>query len=280
VNLRALLRQQLRRSHPDSFVVVNAWNEWGEGTAIEPSVEHGDGWLRAIEGAITDASTWKHEVHVPGSGVGVLQSTPADKVCIVVRTFAGHGDGSGLFGLRMTLGTLVALDHVHWDAYIIDTGDAPFEGMAAIVDSFADGRLHATTLPDRFHQAYDGRTSAFDATDHAVDTFCTRFSAAATTATTTTTSSSSSSTYPSYRWFLVTNGDNFYAPDALYRLPAGKADAQFMNFYSRYTLANALTLTSADATHCCTRLLNGLCHTASPQIGHIDLGAMVVRVAS
>lgn len=30
------------------FVVVNAWNEWAEGMAIEPSEEHGEEWLKRI----------------------------------------------------------------------------------------------------------------------------------------------------------------------------------------------------------------------------------------
>jgi len=258
INLRAELRQQLRRSHPDSFVVINAWNEWGEGAAMEPSIEHGDTWLRAIEGAIKDASTWTREVQVPPAGVGSLGASESDNVCIVVRTYGGHDDGH-LFGLRKTLSTLLNLVHVHWEAFIVDTGDEAFTNMDDIVSSLGDNRLHVVTLPDEYKTKYESLTSAYDATDYIGKKHCTRSGR--------------------FTWYLVTNGDNFYAPDALNYLPPDK-DAVFMNFYSRYTLVNAVISTQGDMSHCCTRLANGHCHAASPKIGHIDLGAMVMRVSS
>ena len=54
VNLRHALRTQLSRTANDSFVFLNAWNEWGEGEAVEPSVEFGHSWLQAIKDAIAD----------------------------------------------------------------------------------------------------------------------------------------------------------------------------------------------------------------------------------
>jgi hypothetical protein len=38
------------------MVLVEAWNEWGEGSYIEPQQEYGFGDLDAIRGVLTDAS--------------------------------------------------------------------------------------------------------------------------------------------------------------------------------------------------------------------------------
>jgi len=48
----------------------------------------------------------------------------------------------------------------------------------------------------------------------------------------------------------------------------------------RYTLANSISLTGASMSQCCTRFNSYTCTAAAPQIGHIDLGAMVIRRAS
>lgn len=255
VNLHAVLRQQLRRSHPDSFVVINAWNEWGEGSAIEPSVEFGDGWLRAIEDGIREASTWEREIELAPSGVGPLRASESDRVCLVVRTHVQHDDDNRLFNLRKSLATLLALEHRHWDAFIVDTGEATFENLGRIVSGFKDNRLYVVDMPKKYAKNFQAWTS-YDLTDYAINKHC-----------------------ASYRWFLATKGDDFYAPDALNYLPSG-ADAVFMNFYSRYTLANELQSTDADASHCCTRFQNGLCHAASPVIGHVDVGGMIIRMSS
>ena len=49
-----VLRQNLARTKPGGFVFVNAWNEWGEGAALEPSVQWGRRWLQATRDAIDE----------------------------------------------------------------------------------------------------------------------------------------------------------------------------------------------------------------------------------
>ena len=49
-----MLRSAIKHIDPASPVVmVEAWNEWGEGAAIEPSKEHGFGFLREIARAVS-----------------------------------------------------------------------------------------------------------------------------------------------------------------------------------------------------------------------------------
>ena len=59
--LRKVLLQTLCRSSVDEpLVFVNAWNEWGEGTHLEPDEEHGLGWLQATRNALRDALRQYH----------------------------------------------------------------------------------------------------------------------------------------------------------------------------------------------------------------------------
>lgn len=51
VGFEKYLRALLESSRPDTseqFLVVNAWNEWGEGAILEPSEEEGFGYLEAV----------------------------------------------------------------------------------------------------------------------------------------------------------------------------------------------------------------------------------------
>jgi hypothetical protein len=52
-----MLKGALRNTNPSSPVVmVEAWNEWGEGACIEPSKEFGFGFLKAMAGILGKAS--------------------------------------------------------------------------------------------------------------------------------------------------------------------------------------------------------------------------------
>ncbi len=57
-NFRRWLRAAVRRarseaSGPETAVFINAWNEWAEGTYLEPDRDFGTGWLEAVASATT-----------------------------------------------------------------------------------------------------------------------------------------------------------------------------------------------------------------------------------
>jgi hypothetical protein len=59
-NFRRWLRATLRiaRSEargPETAVFINAWNEWAEGTYLEPDRDFGTGWLEAVASATAEA---------------------------------------------------------------------------------------------------------------------------------------------------------------------------------------------------------------------------------
>jgi hypothetical protein len=42
-----------QRSLPENFIFFNAWNEWSEGTYLEPDQKYGYQYLEAIKRALT-----------------------------------------------------------------------------------------------------------------------------------------------------------------------------------------------------------------------------------
>jgi lipopolysaccharide biosynthesis protein len=53
--LSGLLDQERRRASPESLIFINAWNEWAEGTVLEPDLRHGRGYLEATRDALGKA---------------------------------------------------------------------------------------------------------------------------------------------------------------------------------------------------------------------------------
>ena len=245
-----ILRKQIQRTSPGEYVFVNAWNEWGEGASVEPSVEFGYAWLNAIK----RAKLSRTEI-IPRAGLTSNQGN--DRVCIVVRTFSGHSD-EHLYNIRGMLKSLTQLEHVNWVAFLVDTGSDPFDGLASIVASFNDRRMHIASVPNSTNRGYDPVTSGYDLSDHVMNVDCKRVSPA---------------------WILVTNGDNFYSPDALNILPP-HVDLVMMNFFSRWPLVNSLNVAGVSKDQCCSRFTSYTCTIATPTIGLVDLGAMIISAKS
>ena len=50
--LRGVVQHEAREPGPDErLIFINAWNEWGEGTYLEPDQDFGRGWLEAVASA-------------------------------------------------------------------------------------------------------------------------------------------------------------------------------------------------------------------------------------
>jgi lipopolysaccharide biosynthesis protein len=53
--LSGVLDQEKHRASPESLIFINAWNEWAEGTMLEPDQRHGRGYLEATRAALAGA---------------------------------------------------------------------------------------------------------------------------------------------------------------------------------------------------------------------------------
>jgi hypothetical protein len=49
------------RPAQERLLWVKSWNEWAEGNYLEPDLEHGHGWLRALHAGLTASSTLRTE---------------------------------------------------------------------------------------------------------------------------------------------------------------------------------------------------------------------------
>jgi hypothetical protein len=60
--LRATLQREILRPQKESFVLINAWNEWAEGNHLEPCQRWGHGHLDATRRALTEARQYAEEL--------------------------------------------------------------------------------------------------------------------------------------------------------------------------------------------------------------------------
>ena len=257
------VRQNLARTSPGSFLLINAWNEWGEGAAIEPSIQWGNKWISAIEKAIKDEQTGIVAKSLPDGRIqslplrnsGVMNtSDPQEKVCIIIRV--GSDSFWGMFNVHQTLHSLKNMEHENWRATIVYT-DLPFLEAKLVQDIrylLSDPRVSISHIKSNYSYDEDWN-EAYRVTDQAVYSHCHG---------------------KEFDWLLVTNGDNWYSPDALNGLQQ-QYDIILMNFYSRYKVINEVEGTNSDPSADCCLRVNNHCVDSRPMLAHCDLGALIIR---
>ncbi len=93
------------------FVLIEAWNEWGEGSYIEPHQEFGFGYLDAIRDVFTDAPRDHLDVVPADVGLGPYDlppEPPGRTAWSFEEGDAGWGSGMNLAEIHVTNGVLSA----------------------------------------------------------------------------------------------------------------------------------------------------------------------------
>lgn len=137
----------------ENFVFVNSLNEWGEGNALEPSVQWGDGFSKAMRAAKEFADEklpWTDDLIKKGERLAaeVRNETSIVDVCVVIREF----DATWPFSIHKDLGTtlrsLQAQKNKRWRAVVVPArSDQEFRKMNVhVLDSY-DPRIVAAEPP-------------------------------------------------------------------------------------------------------------------------------------
>ncbi len=78
LDARSVLEAASRRGDADNLVLIEAWNEWGEGSYIEPHQEYGFGYLDAIRDVFTPAAQAHADLTPAAVGRGPYDVPPAE----------------------------------------------------------------------------------------------------------------------------------------------------------------------------------------------------------
>ncbi len=106
---KRLLETDGPKSGPRNLVLVEAWNEWGEGSYIEPHQEFGFGYLDAIRAVFTDAPAAHEDVTPADAGLGpydVPPLPPAKTAWNFARSDEGWSSTMGLADVAIRNGAL------------------------------------------------------------------------------------------------------------------------------------------------------------------------------
>jgi Glycosyltransferase WbsX len=222
-------------------VMLNAWNEWGEGSVLEPDLVSGRESLGAVKRAISRDRRQR--------GLAVYSS----KICFVVQTQAGHLEPSSLYNLDKFSASISALEHDNWLALIFNTDDREMVGFKQYVEGLSS-RFSYVRLPGTLKHSSLSGESAYIATDWVVRR-CP----------------------PDTEWIIATNADNTYSPESM-SWASSKAtedmtyDIVRLPYFSRYIHGDAI----ADSDEKTFKAL--LCkHPVTRKHLYVNLGALALR---
>lgn len=228
------------------FVLVNAWNEWGEGNILEPDLRHGRGNL----GSVLRAS----RRHLRRRGLHDEFPLPVE-VCFVVRTFGGHVLPSAMYQLKHLFQSLMDLQKVRWHAVIVDTDDGnPL--MDSDLQAFDLSRCTLLTIPTALRRSYWNDEAAYIVTDWAIRQVPVEA-----------------------EWVVITNGDNFYDPQSFQWIQAFEMstmdyDMVLMPFASRYVHGDYLASLGSEE-----KFLRARCRHRGHVSRYADIGAVAFRLS-
>lgn len=154
VRMMARIKGDPNPAGVENFLFINALNEWGEGSCVEPSIQFGYGYAEAMKNAIKiseEKHVWQHQETAEGfkriqkyrQNMENNITMPRLDVCVIIYTNIYHY-GVSRFPLDNTIWSLQKLTNENWRAVIFDT-----ENHFVDVVRQMDPRLTVPRVPDK-----------------------------------------------------------------------------------------------------------------------------------
>ncbi len=228
----------------ENFFFVNALNEWGEGNAIEPSAQFGNGYGIAMKNAlaITEKEHVWADVSVDAglardSEVKTIMEKTAD-VCVLIRASPKNAEYR-TFKLSAMLRSLQAQQNKNWRGVVLQTNRSEFPDLDILVLQALDARVKVATVPrDVVMSTTEGGDAGFLAIDWMIKNLSTLDPGCA-----------------SARYLLVTDASNTYESSAFNSLSKTE-DLITLNVESREHIWNHPQLQNNSWADRCVRLEN------------------------
>lgn len=209
----------------ENLFFVNALNEWGEGCALEPSAQFGDGYGRAMKNALTiseEIHHWAGDLITEGLERNLAaksENSSRPDVCVIVRTTSTQHDWA-IYNLRTMLASLHAQDNKNWNALVIQTDQGSFDNIQELVYGLLDSRIKlAWALPEDFKNSTDDADYAAMVTDWAIQELERLYPSCA-----------------SAKYLLLSEGKDTYEPSAFDIVSQSSGDLIGLNYESHRTI--------------------------------------------
>lgn len=255
----------------ENFLFINALNEWGEGNTLEPSMQWGSRFSKALRAAVDYAETslpWADDLIRQGEELEpeVMDESSQVDVCVVVRDFTGANPWSEVWQLQHTLWSLQAQHNPRWRAVIVPVGEQTWmRGIEAQVLDTYDPRIKSFDIP--IGQRYDKSTnSADDVTDWVIQNI-----------------DALSPSCGKATYMLITNASTTYEPHTFDVASRKRTDIIGLNFISQATMAlqdqheGSLTWDKRCSRYSDKTPLQ-LCQRMFPKDGILDISAALVNL--
>lgn len=221
----------------ENFFFVNAFNEWGEGNTLEPSMQFGDKYGKAMKKALEisdELHMWPDENLKESlklvEDVNAASTTEPLDVCVLVR-ISGKDSGP-YFGLNGVLRSLQAQENKRWKAIVI--GLSSIQVIDDLVLRVNDPRIKMTQVPK------EASADADSATDWVVKQL----------------NQSDPSSCGTAKYLLLTDGDRSYEPAAFNKVvdTEGHWSLIGLNMESRESIWEFQNQTQISWADRCSRL--------------------------
>ncbi len=236
----------------ENFLFVNGLNGWGEGNVLEPSMQFGDGYKRAMMQALRASGrehVWPNQAFKTSIELKKQKEAEMGKrpdVCVMVRAHEDQGDDK-IFKLEMMLRSLQKQKNVNWRAVIYETNLPNFGELDDTVVKMLDSGRMKTLWLSADHLSSD---TPWKTTDYVVNNL----------------KDLADNECGQARYVLLTDGSTTYAPEAFDKLPEMDSDLIALNTESKFTIWGNDNWEDMEREDFCERLLQVRSTSSSQRI--------------